>query len=95
MEVPRGGALAKHAPCSTGGVAGRGRGCTAPTGRRNVYECAQHPPPHRARSSKTLHHAVVTDEPITVSDIDDGLAAALSDRINEFNTDATGFDDGR
>jgi ribosomal protein S18 acetylase RimI-like enzyme len=55
----------------------------------------QHPPPHRARSSKTLHHVVVTDDPITVSDDDDGLAAALSDRINEFNTDATGFDDGR
>jgi hypothetical protein len=34
----------------------------------------------------------VTDDPITVSDDDDGLAAALSDRINEFNTDATGFD---
>jgi ribosomal protein S18 acetylase RimI-like enzyme len=55
----------------------------------------QHPPPHRATSSKTLHHVVVTDDPITVSDDDDGLAAALSDRINEFNTDATGFDDGR
>jgi GNAT superfamily N-acetyltransferase len=55
----------------------------------------QHPLPHRARSTKTLHHVVVTDDPITVSDDDDGLAAALSDRINEFNTDATGFDDGR
>jgi hypothetical protein len=37
----------------------------------------------------------VTDDPITVSDVDDGLDVALSDRINQFNTDATGFDDGR
>ena len=37
----------------------------------------------------------VTDHPITVSDHDDGLAAALPDRINEFNAEATGFDDGR
>jgi ribosomal protein S18 acetylase RimI-like enzyme len=37
----------------------------------------------------------VTHDPITVSDHDDGLAAALSDRINEFNVEATGFDDGR
>jgi ribosomal protein S18 acetylase RimI-like enzyme len=37
----------------------------------------------------------MTDGPITVSDDDDGLAAALSDRINAFNADATGIDDGR
>jgi hypothetical protein len=37
----------------------------------------------------------VTDDPITVSDVDDGLADALSDLINEFNVEATGFDDGR
>jgi ribosomal protein S18 acetylase RimI-like enzyme len=37
----------------------------------------------------------VTHDPITVSDDDDELRPALSDRINEFNTDATGFDDGR
>jgi ribosomal protein S18 acetylase RimI-like enzyme len=37
----------------------------------------------------------MTDDPITVSDHDDGLAATLSDRINEFNVAATGFDDGR
>ena len=56
---------------------------------------AQHLPTHRARSSKTRHHALVTDDLITVSDVDDGLDAALSDRINQFNIDATGFDDGR
>ncbi len=43
----------------------------------------------------TLHHAVVTDDPITVSDVDDGLADTLSELINEFNIDATGFDPGR
>ena len=37
----------------------------------------------------------MTDDPITVSDHDDGLAGALSERINEFNTQVTGFDDGR
>ena len=37
----------------------------------------------------------MTDDPITVSDVDDGLDDALSERINAFNVDATGFDDGR
>jgi ribosomal protein S18 acetylase RimI-like enzyme len=37
----------------------------------------------------------VTEHPITVTDVEDGLAAELSDRINEFNVEATGFDDGR
>jgi GNAT superfamily N-acetyltransferase len=37
----------------------------------------------------------VPDDPIIVSDVDDGLADTLSARINEFNVDATGFDDGR
>jgi ribosomal protein S18 acetylase RimI-like enzyme len=37
----------------------------------------------------------VTQHPITVTDVEDGLAAELSDRINEFNVEATGFDDGR
>jgi len=37
----------------------------------------------------------MTDDLITVSDDDDGLATALSDRINEFNVEATGLDDGR
>jgi GNAT superfamily N-acetyltransferase len=38
---------------------------------------------------------VVSDDPITVSDDDDGLRTVLSDRINEYNVEATGFDDGR
>jgi ribosomal protein S18 acetylase RimI-like enzyme len=37
----------------------------------------------------------VTEESITVSDADDGLADTLSDRINEYNVAVTGFDDGR
>jgi GNAT superfamily N-acetyltransferase len=37
----------------------------------------------------------VTDDPITVTDVDDGLAAELSDRIYEFNAKATDIDDGR
>ncbi len=37
----------------------------------------------------------MTHEPITVTDVENGLAAELSDRINEFNVEATGFDDGR
>ena len=37
----------------------------------------------------------MTDAPITASDVDDGLSDTLSERINEFNIDATGFDDGR
>ena len=44
---------------------------------------------------QTLHHAVVTHQPITVTDVEDGLAAELSDRINGFNVEVTGFDDGR
>ena len=46
-------------------------------------------------SLQTLHHADVTHDPITVTDIEDGLQAELSDRIDEFNIEATGFDDGR
>jgi ribosomal protein S18 acetylase RimI-like enzyme len=46
-------------------------------------------------SLKTVHHAVVTHDPITITDVEDGLAAELSDHINEFNVEATGFDDGR
>ena len=37
----------------------------------------------------------MTDDPIIVSDVDDGLADTLSERIHEFNVDATGFNDGR
>jgi ribosomal protein S18 acetylase RimI-like enzyme len=37
----------------------------------------------------------VNDDPISVSDVDDGLSGTLSDLINEFNVEATGFDDGR
>jgi ribosomal protein S18 acetylase RimI-like enzyme len=37
----------------------------------------------------------VTRDPITITDVEDGLAAELSDRINEFNVEVTGFDDGR
>jgi ribosomal protein S18 acetylase RimI-like enzyme len=37
----------------------------------------------------------VTDDPIIASDADDGLEDALSERINAFNVEATGFDDGR
>jgi GNAT superfamily N-acetyltransferase len=37
----------------------------------------------------------VTEEPIIVTDVDDGLADALSERIIEYNVAATGFDDGR
>ena len=37
----------------------------------------------------------MTDDPIAITDVEDGLAAELSDRINEFNVEATGFDDGR
>jgi GNAT superfamily N-acetyltransferase len=37
----------------------------------------------------------MSEDPITVSDVDDGLADALSERIYEFNVDATGFDDRR
>jgi ribosomal protein S18 acetylase RimI-like enzyme len=37
----------------------------------------------------------VTEAPIIVSDVNDGLADSLSERINEFNVEATGFDDGR
>jgi hypothetical protein len=44
-----------------------------------AWHAPQHPPPQRARYSKALHHAVVTDYPITVSDVDDGLTLALSD----------------
>ncbi len=36
----------------------------------------------------------MSDDPITTGD-EDGLAAELSDRINEFNVEVTGFDDGR
>ena len=34
-------------------------------------------------------------DPITITDIDEGLDAELSDRIYEFNVEATGLDDGR
>ena len=37
----------------------------------------------------------MTDDPITVTDVDDGLGLALSELIDRFNVDATGFDDGR
>jgi ribosomal protein S18 acetylase RimI-like enzyme len=37
----------------------------------------------------------VTEDRITVSDVEDGLDDALSERINQFNVEATGFDDGR
>jgi GNAT superfamily N-acetyltransferase len=37
----------------------------------------------------------VNDEPIMVSDVDDGLTDTLSDLIDAFNADATGFDYGR
>ena len=37
----------------------------------------------------------MTHEPITVTDLEDGVAAELSDHINQFNVEATGFDDGR
>jgi ribosomal protein S18 acetylase RimI-like enzyme len=37
----------------------------------------------------------VTDDSISVSDVDDGLSDTLSDLINEFNVEATGLDDGR
>jgi ribosomal protein S18 acetylase RimI-like enzyme len=37
----------------------------------------------------------VTDDPITVTDLDDGLSDTLEKRIYEFNVEATGFDDGR
>ena len=37
----------------------------------------------------------MTHDPITVTGDDDGLAIELSDRINAFNVEATGFDDGR
>ncbi len=37
----------------------------------------------------------MTDDSISVSDVDDGLSDTLSDLINEFNVEATGFDDGR
>jgi hypothetical protein len=35
------------------------------------------------------------DEPIVLREPDEGLAAELNDRINEFNARATGIDDGR
>ena len=34
------------------------------------------------------------DEPIVLPEPDEGLAAELNDRINEFNARATGIDDG-
>lgn len=37
----------------------------------------------------------MTDRPIAVGDVDDGLQAELEDRIYEFNVEATGYDDGR
>jgi ribosomal protein S18 acetylase RimI-like enzyme len=37
----------------------------------------------------------VTHDRVTITDVEDGLAAELSDRINEFNVEVTGFDDGR
>ena len=37
----------------------------------------------------------MADDPITVTDVDDGLAETLAERIYEFNVDATGFKDGR
>jgi nicotinamidase-related amidase/GNAT superfamily N-acetyltransferase len=37
----------------------------------------------------------VNDDPITVTDVEDGLTGLLQERINEFNVEATGFDDGR
>jgi ribosomal protein S18 acetylase RimI-like enzyme len=37
----------------------------------------------------------VTDDSISVTDVDGGLSDTLSDLITEFNVEATGFDDGR
>ncbi|MEO8475496.1 MAG: GNAT family N-acetyltransferase [Actinomycetota bacterium] len=37
----------------------------------------------------------MTDEAIVVGDADDGLHEELEDRIYAFNTEATGYDDGR
>lgn len=37
----------------------------------------------------------MTDDPIIVTDVDGGLADTLSERLHEFNIEATGFDDGR
>jgi GNAT superfamily N-acetyltransferase len=37
----------------------------------------------------------VTEHAVTVTDVEDGLQSELSDRIDEFNIRATGFDDGR
>jgi GNAT superfamily N-acetyltransferase len=37
----------------------------------------------------------VSDDPITVNDVDDGLADTLEARIYEFNVEATGIDDAR
>lgn len=37
----------------------------------------------------------MTDDAITVGDVDDGLQAELEDRIYEFNAEATGYADGR
>jgi ribosomal protein S18 acetylase RimI-like enzyme len=51
--------------------------------------------PRGAKVSRSPHHAGVTDDRITVSDVDDGLDDALSERINRFNVEATGFDDAR
>ena len=49
----------------------------------------------RAKFHGNLHHAVVTDDQIVVTDVDDGLADQLSDLINAFNIEATGFEEGR
>ena len=35
----------------------------------------------------------MTDDPIVIGDADDGLRDTLAQRIEEFNTEATGFDD--
>ena len=42
-----------------------------------------------------LHHEHVNEEPVIVSDADDGLSAALEERIIQFNEEATGIRDGR
>ena len=38
---------------------------------------------------------MVPDDPITFTDADDGLSDTLSERINDFNAETTGFDYGR
>jgi GNAT superfamily N-acetyltransferase len=37
----------------------------------------------------------VTDDPIVMTDADDGLSDALQERLYAFNVEATGLDDGR